>query len=97
MGQVFRSPETHADLLEIWQYIATDNLDAADQVLSTVNEKAQSLLDHPEMGRRREELAPSLRSIPIGSYLIFYRVSGDDIEIVRVLHAARDIEAIWTQ
>jgi toxin ParE1/3/4 len=97
MGQVITSPEARADLLEIWLYIATENPDAADRVLSTINDKAQALLANPEMGRRREELAYSLRSTPSGSYLIFYRISDSNIEIVRVLHSARDIESIWRQ
>ena len=44
------------------------------------------------MGRRREELAPGLRSILQGSYVIFYRLTEERIEIVRVLHVARDID-----
>jgi len=43
------------------------------------------------MGRKVEELAPNLRSFPIGSYLIFYRPVEDGIELIRVLHGARDI------
>jgi toxin ParE1/3/4 len=97
MGQVITSPEARADLLEIWLYIATENTDAADRVLSTLNDKTQTLLANPEMGRMREELAHSLRSIPSGSYLIFYRVRGSNIEIIRVLHSARDIQSIWRQ
>jgi toxin ParE1/3/4 len=97
MAQIIISPEARADLLEIWQYIAADNFEAADGVLSSINDKAQSLLAHPEMGRTREELAPVIRSIAVGSYLIFYRISDGNIEIVRVLHSARDIETIWRQ
>lgn len=95
MGQVIRSSEAETDLLEIWQYIATENLEAADHLLLLFNEKAQVLLKHPEMGRRREELAPAIRSIPFGNYMVFYRLKGDDVEIVRVLHGARDIAAIF--
>ncbi len=97
MAQVITSPEAQADLLEIWQYIAADNFEAADSVLSEINDKAHSLLVHPGMGRAREELASGIRSIVVRSYLIFYRISGGNIEIVRVLHAARDTESIWQQ
>lgn len=37
---------------------------------------------------------PALRSSPVGNYLIFYRPLPDGIEILRVLHGARDIAAI---
>jgi toxin ParE1/3/4 len=47
------------------------------------------------MGREREELAPGLRSFPFRRYLIFYRLFAGGIEIVRVLHAAQDVPALF--
>lgn len=47
------------------------------------------------MGRRRDELAPGVQSFPFGRYIVFYRVVSDAIEVVRVLHGARDIETIF--
>ncbi len=47
------------------------------------------------MGRRREELAPALRSFPAGNYVIFYRPVREAIQIIRVLHGARDIETMF--
>ena len=44
------------------------------------------------IGRMRDDLQPDLRSFAAGSYLIFYRPIDDGIEVVRVLHGARDIE-----
>jgi len=82
--------------LEIWLFIADDNLEAADRFLSELEAKTQKLLRYPEMGRQREELLPSLRSIPEGRYIVFYRIAGKNIELVRVLHGSRDIEGIFT-
>lgn len=45
------------------------------------------------MGRLRGELATGLRSFPVGRYVIFYRALSNGIEIVRVLHGARDLSA----
>ena len=45
------------------------------------------------MGRARDELAPGLRSFPIGRYVIFYEPLPDGVAIARVLHGARDIDA----
>ncbi len=42
------------------------------------------------MGRARPEFQPLLRSFPYGDYIIFYRPSGGGVQIVRILHAARD-------
>ncbi|ADE16404.1 plasmid stabilization system [Nitrosococcus halophilus Nc 4] len=52
------------------------------------------LADFPRIGLSCEELAPGLLSFPVGHYLVFYLETSDGIEVVRVLHGARDIPAI---
>lgn len=47
------------------------------------------------MGRLRDELTEGLRSFPVGRYVIFYRIVQDGVEIVRVLHGARDLDSIF--
>jgi toxin ParE1/3/4 len=47
------------------------------------------------MGRAREELAADLRSFPFGRYVIFYMPAQDGIDVVRVLHSARDVDAAF--
>lgn len=90
-----RSALAERDLLEIWSYIAKDNPSAADRFLDLIGEKCALLAVSPEMGRRREELAPSLRSFPVGRYIIFYRPGERGIQVVRVLSADRDIAALF--
>jgi toxin ParE1/3/4 len=46
------------------------------------------------MGRPREDLRPGLRSIAVERYVLFYRVSAAAVEILRVLHSSRDMDAI---
>ena len=79
------------DLLDIWTYIAKDNPDAADRFTDLLIQKCESLCDFPEIGTRRDELAPTLRSFPVGRYIIFYRVADPGIEVVRILSAYRDL------
>ena len=43
------------------------------------------------MGRQRDELMPDLRSFPAWRYVVYDLASADGIELVRVLHGARDI------
>ena len=43
------------------------------------------------MGRQREELQPGIRSLAFRRYIIFYRRVSCTVEIVRVLHGARDL------
>ena len=94
MASVRRSALAEQDLLGIWSFIAKDNPDAADRFLDLIGEKCELLADSPEMGRRRDDLAPSLRSFPVGRYIIFYRPSERSIQVVRVLSAYRDIAAL---
>jgi toxin ParE1/3/4 len=78
------------DLEETHDFIPEDSPQAAVDFISRLEEKCHILAKTPEMGRQRNELAPSLRSFPEGKYLIFYQIKGG-IEIIRVLHSARDI------
>jgi toxin ParE1/3/4 len=79
------------DLLDIWTYIAKDNPDAADRFTDLLSQKCDNLCDFPEVGTRRDELAPSLRSFPVGRYVIFYRLGDPGIEVARILSAYRDL------
>ncbi|WP_246679418.1 type II toxin-antitoxin system RelE/ParE family toxin [Mesorhizobium sp. B2-6-2] len=48
---------------------------------------------HPFSGAPRDDIAPGIRHLVVGEYLTLYRVGHDAIEIVRVLHGRRKIEA----
>ena len=91
MARIIRSPAAAQDAAEIWAYIADDNLSAANRLLARLDRTFQLLSTQPLIGQAVENIAPHLRFIPIGSYLIFYRAIDDGVEIVRILHGARDI------
>jgi len=94
LGRVVRSNLVASDLLEIWLRISGDNPSAADRTLDAIDERCQFLAGSPEIGRPREELAPRLRSSAVGRYVIFYRPMTGGIQVVRVLHSARDLEPL---
>lgn len=94
MARVLRRPLARADLLDIWNYVADDSPAKADRLLDSINKHCQTLARFPKMGRARNELGASLRSFPVGTYVIFYREVSKGIEVVRILHGARDIEGI---
>ncbi len=79
---------------DIWDYVAATDAVQADRVTYRILEPCLLLATQPYMGRERTELAPALRSFPIGSYVIFYRPIPDGVEIARILNASRDIEAL---
>ena len=95
MPQVTRRSLAETDILEIWDYIADDSLGAADRWVDHLDEQFRVLATQPMMGRARDELAPGVRSFPFGRYVVFYVPLDDGIDVVRVLHGARDIDAVF--
>lgn len=91
MNQYRVSDAAKSDLEEIWFYIARDNPDAADKFVRVLVSRFPTLASMPDLGRKREELSPRLRSFPVGRYVIFYRPIEKGVEIARVLHGARDL------
>jgi toxin ParE1/3/4 len=84
------------DLLDIWGYYATVATgDVADRLLRDIYASADRAADRPRAWRTRDELIPGLRSIAVRPYLIFFRIIGADIEIIRVLHERRDLAAVF--
>lgn len=95
MPRVTRRPLAAADIIDIWDHIAEDNLDQADRWVNKLDEKFRLIATQPLMGRAREELAADLRSFPFGRYVIFYAPVDEGIDVVRVLHSARDVDAAF--
>jgi toxin ParE1/3/4 len=94
MSRVSISERARNDLEEIWHYVATDNVEAADRLVAGIEARFRILADSPRMGRARDDLAPGFRYFPVENYLILYRMEADGIGIVRVLHAARFLDAL---
>ena len=97
MATIVKRPRAELDLLDIWDYIADDSLDRADEFLDRVEGKLQTLARNPGLGRRREELLTGLHSFPIGNYVVFYLEIENSIDVIRVLHGSRDIENVFSQ
>ena len=81
------------DLDGVWDYIARDNPAIADHLLDKIAATCEMLERQPMIGEARPDLAVNLREVPVGNYVIFYRPLTDGIEVVRVLHAARNVAA----
>jgi toxin ParE1/3/4 len=95
MSQLKISDQAKIDLLEIWLYIAENSQKAADRVVNEITNKFDTLVAFPRSGRSREDLGAGLRSTVVGKYVIYYRRLEDGIEIFRVLHGARNVDAIF--
>lgn len=97
MAVIVLQPRAKADLSEIWEFIADDSDDQAEAFIDLIDQKFQLLAQQAGLGRRRDELAEGLRSFAVGRYVIFYLPISGGVQIVRVLHGARDIEAAFTK
>ncbi|MGH9563007.1 MAG: type II toxin-antitoxin system RelE/ParE family toxin, partial [Terracidiphilus sp.] len=76
----------------IWEYIAGDDIEAADRWDARLLEAFGMLARAPGIGHTRKDLTDfSLLFWPVGAYLILYRVLNDRIEIVAVTQGARNI------
>jgi toxin ParE1/3/4 len=90
-GEALRRPQVQLDLIDIWNYIADDNEAAADRMLDRIESVLQMLCEQPEAGRERPELAPGVRSFPVGNYLLFYLPLPGGIDLGRLLSGHMDI------
>ena len=86
-------PRADLDLDSIWNFIAADDIQAADRQINRIGEVFQMLVENPLAGRERSELRRDLRSFPVGSYVVFYTPISDGIEVARVMNSRQDIDA----
>ena len=89
------TPAAEGDLLDILEYIEQDSTDAAVRVRIALRDAMRLLAEHSHLGHVRTDLADeALRFWPVFSYLIVYRPETDPLQIVRVLHGARDVRRL---
>lgn len=86
------APRAQADYIAIYAYAADRHgRNIAEYIITSIDEQCESLKLHPGIGRPRPDIAPDVRSLGCFSWLLFYRASPHGIEILRILHGARDI------
>ena len=91
------TPRAELDLIEIWEYIAQDSIDAADRVLDQLEDTMHKLAKMPGMGHIREDLVDRRhRCWPVYSYLIVYRPDTVPLQIIRVISGYRDIPGLFS-
>ena len=95
MARVLRTATAKSDLSTIADFIAADNPAAAERWLDEVDQTLSVIAAYPHIGERVDQLAPGIRRHSMGQYLLFYRPIDGGIELRRVLHGARNIEALF--
>ena len=96
-----KKPQAKIDLLQHFIYIGQENLDAAERFLTAAEDSFEKLAAMPGMGAKREYSKAHLSGIRswvitgFRNYIVFYREIEGGIEILRVLHGARDIQRVF--
>ena len=99
MAVVSYTPRAELDLREIWSYIAANNERAACQLLDRIRDSCRAIAPNPLLGTSAPTLAPALRYLVVGSYIIFYLPldDGSGIRVIRVVHGARDVPTAFRE
>jgi plasmid stabilization system protein ParE len=92
------SPQALDDLSDIWDYIAVDDLKAANRVESAILAACYTLARHPLLGSKRINTT----SLPVRfwtvtrfpNFIVVYRPETDPLRIVTVLHGKRNIKRL---
>jgi toxin ParE1/3/4 len=92
--RVIRRPKFLDDRYDAYAWIASESERSAERLQDRIEAAIEHLREFPMTGVPREELAVGLRSIRVRpfQYIIFYRVSEDEIVLIRLLHSARALE-----
>jgi toxin ParE1/3/4 len=92
------TPEARADLFAIWEHIAEENIDAADEMIRRIEESFGRLSEMPGMGHFREDLLDQhYKFWNVYSYVIGYRWDVAPIQIIAVVHGARNLDVFFGQ
>ena len=86
--ELFWTDEATQDREQIYEYIESDNPAAAMALDELFAEKADRLVDYPNLGRLGR-VAGTRELIAHQNYVLVYDTMGDLVRVLRVLHASR--------
>lgn len=97
MAQYLINKLASQDLNEIADYFAVNNVRAGEKFFNAFNRKSKQLVGFPNSGKSYDYIYSGLKGVPLSSYIIFYRVLEDGIEILRVISGRRDLLAVFQE
>ena len=89
--------ETAQDHLDgIYSYIARDSVEYALRMVDRLTRRSQQIADVPLSGHRVPEYdMDQIREVIEQPYRIIYHIKPDQIDIIAVIHGARDVLRTW--
>lgn len=97
MAQYLINKLASQDLNEIADYFAANNVRAGERFFDDFNRKCKQLVAFPNSGKSYDYIYSDLKGVPLSSYIIFYRVLKDGIEILRVISGRQDLFSVFQQ
>ena len=94
MRQLVYKRRALRDLAEIRAFITAENPLRAKRTIAGIRDACKGLPLKPLMYRARDEILPGHRSLVVGAYTVFYRVTNQAVEIAHVVHQSRDLPAV---
>lgn len=95
MTRLVISSEASRDPSETSDYFLDKSVDAGDRFVTIFEKKCQHLATYPYLERPYQKIMPGLRGLPLLNYIIFYIVSEEAIEILRVISGYRNLPEIF--
>lgn len=92
MARIILSRAAYLDLVQIGEYgEAQFGAEAADAYQDDIDRRFERLADHPLIGEAKDGWGPGIRHLPCNQHRIVYRVDGNTVQILRILHHSRDV------
>lgn len=93
MSEIILSPRAKLDLGEIWDYTLLQwSVDQAEKYIRQLWSVMKHAVDNPTESVDIEDVRRSYRKSRSGSHVVFFKVTGDGIDVVRILHQRMDFD-----
>jgi toxin ParE1/3/4 len=93
MGRCVLSPLAQSDLNEIWNYTESRRgIDQAEIYIRQLRQHIRAIATQPTSGRACPEVRAGCHKYRSGSHFLFYRITSDGVDVVRILHERMDFE-----
>ena len=95
MASFVVSRRAELDLLDIAAHtLERWGVEQMDKYLRDLDRRFVFLAENPNAGKSIDRIAPGFRQFPQGRHVVFYRMQGDQVEVVRVLHKRQLVDEI---
>jgi toxin ParE1/3/4 len=93
MARYVLSPRAQSDLDEIWNYtIRQWGVVQADRYILDLVSAIETAAANPRSGHACDEIRPGYFKLPSGSHVVFDKIAGEKIDVIRVLHRRMDFD-----